>query len=196
MTAPEVDAVAPRGMTLPKIAWVIGGTLFAAASIAIHYQVKVAMHEHSGAVQELGRVKVGQPAPDFTLSDVDGKPIKMSSFGGRKAVLLDFWATWCGPCRMALPDLQALSDKYKERGLEVLAIDQGESADQVGYFLKRRDYLLQFLLDPNGAVGDSYGVRGIPTSVLVDKDGFVQAIFVGAAPERELERQVELVTAN
>jgi peroxiredoxin len=196
MSVVEGGAVVQRGKKLSKFAWIVGGTLFAAASIAIHYQVKVVMHERSGAVQELRRVKVGQPAPDFTLSDVDGKPVKLSSFGGRKAVLLDFWATWCAPCRMALPDLQTLSDKYKDRGLEVLAIDQGESADQVRYFLKRREYLLQFLLDPSSTVGDSYGVRGIPTSVLVDKDGFVQAIFVGIAPERELERQVELVTAN
>jgi peroxiredoxin len=154
------------------------------------------MHEHSGAVQELRKVKVGQPAPDFTLPDVTGKPVKLSSFHGQKTVLLDFWATWCGPCRMALPDLQDLSDKYKDRGLEVLAIDQGESANQVQYFLKRRQYSLLFLLDEGSTVGDSYGVRGIPTSVLVDKNGVVQAIFVGAAPERDLERQVDLATKN
>jgi len=183
-------------MKLPKILWPIAGVLFAAASVAIHYQVKVVMHGRTGSVQQLRNLKVGQAAPEFTLPDPDGKPVTLSSFRGQKAVVLDFWATWCGPCRMAMPDLQALADKYRGRDLEVLAVDQGESADQVRSFFARREYSLAVLLDQDNVVGNAYGVRGLPTTVLVDKRGVVQSIFVGSFGTKMIEQQVEQATKD
>src|SRR6266404_2937249 len=182
-------------MKLRKPSWVVVEVLFAAASIAIHYQVKIGIHQRSGAVHELGRLKVNEPAPDFTLQDLTGQPVTLSSFRGEKAVLIDFWATWCGPCRSAMPGLQDLSDKFKDRGLEVVTIDQGESVDQVRYFVERRKYSFRVLLDHDGVVGDKYGVRGIPTSVLVDKTGVVQSITVGnLVSEAEVQKRVKGIT--
>jgi peroxiredoxin len=190
--SPEGDGPGGTRIRFPRARWMIAGALFAVASVAIHYQVKIAMHERSGSVSELRHLKVGQPAPDFTLPDLAGKPVTLSSFHGHKAVLIDFWATWCGPCRTALPGIQDLADKYKESGLAVLTIDQGESRDQVRYFIERRQYSFPVLLDQDDAVGNSYGVRAIPTSVLVDKNGLVQAIFVGSLEtQKSLEQQVE-----
>jgi peroxiredoxin len=176
----------------PKLSRLVAGALFVAASIAIHYQVKVGMHQRSGTVHELGRLKVNEPAPDFTLQDLTGQPVTLSSFQGKKVVLIDFWATWCGPCKAAMPGLQDLSEKLKDRGLEVVTIDQGESVDQVRYFIERRKYSFQVLLDRDHEVGDQYGVRAIPTSVLVDKNGIVQSITVGnLMSESEMQKRVE-----
>jgi peroxiredoxin len=148
------------------------------ASVAIHYEVKIAMHQRSGSVQTLGQLKVSEPAPDFTLQDLSGQTVKLSSFRGR-AVYIDFWATWCGPCKAALPGLQELTDEFKNQGLEIVTIDQGEGLDQVRSFIERKKYSFQVLLDPDSAVGNIYGVRALPTSVFIDRNGIVQSISVG-----------------
>lgn len=182
-------------MNARKLAWIVAGALFALASIAIHYEVKIAMHQRSGSVHQMGHVKVGEPAPDFTLRDLAGQSVTLSSFRGKKAVYMDFWATWCGPCKAALPGLQDLSDKFKDEGLEVVTIDQGESLEQVRYFIDRKHYSFRVLLDSDNAVGDTYGVRGIPTAVLVDKRGVVQSISVGnMSSEDEIRKRVQRLT--
>ena len=82
---------------------------------------------------------------------------------------------------MAMPDLQALGDKFSGQGFEILSVNQGESADQVRDFLQRRKYTFHALLDPDNAVGNQFGVKAIPTLVLVDKKGVVQFIRIGYA---------------
>ncbi|MBU6411166.1 MAG: TlpA family protein disulfide reductase [Verrucomicrobia bacterium] len=180
----------------PKIIWIIAGVLFAAASVAINYQVKFVMHHRSvGSVQEMGNIKVGQPAPDFTLRDLSGHAVALSAYRGRKIVLMDFWATWCGPCRMAMPGLQELADKYHGHGLEILSVNQGEPADHVRDFIQREKYTFHVVLDQNQAVGGQYGVQGIPTLVLVDKKGVVRWIRVGYSPnDDDLKKLVEKLT--
>jgi peroxiredoxin len=178
-----------------KLAWIVAAVLFVVASIAIHYEVKIGMHPRFGSVHELGHLKVSGPAPDFTLRDLAGQTVTLSSFRGKKAVYIDFWATWCGPCRAALPGLQDLSDKFTDQGLEVVMIDQGESLEQVRYFIDRKQYSFRVLLDSDSAVGDAYGVRGIPTSVLVDRRGVVQSISVGnVSSEDEVRKRVQRLT--
>lgn len=186
-------------MTTPRnIAWLAAGVLFVIASIAINYQVKIAMHrQRTGSLREMGNVKVGQPAPDFTLNDLSNQPVSLSSLRGKKVVLLDFWATWCGPCRMAMPGLQELQDKFKSKGFEVLSVDQAEGSDVVRPFIERKKYSFHVVLDADGQVGSQYGVRGIPTLVLVDKKGGVQFIRVGYSPnEEDLNAMVEHLVAE
>jgi len=182
--------------SIRKITWVITGMLFVIASVAIHYQVKMGMgHRRSGSVRELGNIKVGQPAPEFSLKDLSDQPVALSSFRDRKVVVLDFWATWCGPCRMAMPDLQELHDKFKDDGLEILSVNQGESAEQVRHFIEHKKYSFHVVLDPDTAVGDQYGVRGIPTLVVMNKRGVVQRIQVGySANGDELRKLIERLT--
>jgi peroxiredoxin len=179
-----------------KFFWIMAAVLFAAASVAINYQVKYVMHHQGvGSVQAMGNIKVGQPAPDFTLKDLSGRPVALSAYRGHKVVLMDFWATWCGPCRMAMPDLQDLAEKYRTNGLEVLSVNQGEPADQVQNFIQRRNYTFHVVLDQDQAVGNKYGVQAIPTLVLLDKKGVVQWIRVGYSPDVEkLKRLVEKLT--
>jgi peroxiredoxin len=178
---------------VPKIVWIIGGVLFAVASIAIHYEVKFVMHNQgAGSVQEMGNVKVGEPAPDFSLPDLSTNIVTLSSYRGQKVVLMDFWATWCGPCRMAMPGLQELQEKFKDHGLEIFSVNQGEAAGQVGSFIQRKKYTFHVVLDQDGAVGGKYGVQGIPTLVLVDKKGVVQWLSVGYSEnEDDLTQLVE-----
>ncbi|HZT22440.1 MAG TPA: TlpA disulfide reductase family protein [Verrucomicrobiae bacterium] len=181
---------------LSRIFWISGGVLFAAATVAIHYQVKYVMHHReTGSVQTMGRIAVGQPAPDFTLTDLSNHTVTLSDYRGHRVVLLDFWATWCGPCRMAMPDLQDLADQYGKQGLEILSVNQGEPADQVRDFIERRKYTFHVVLDGDQTAGNEYGVQAIPTLVLVDKKGIVQWIRVGYSPdEHDLKQRVEKLT--
>ncbi len=109
------------------------------------------------------------PAPDFKLKDTEGKDVTLSGLKG-KVVLLDFWATWCPPCRASVPVLQAFHEKYGKDGLVILGVNQREDVATINAFKKDKGANYKVVLD-NGSVGDSYGVRGIPMFVLVDHTG-------------------------
>ena len=145
----------------------------------------------SGATN-IENINVGEPALDFSLMDLSEHPVTLNSFRGKKVVLLDFWATWCVPCQMTMPGLQDLADKFQNKGLEILSVNEREQAENVRDFVKRRKYTFRVLLDQGGAVGSKYGVQAIPALVLVDKRGLVQWIRVGYSPdEDDLKRLIE-----
>jgi peroxiredoxin len=176
---------------LYKLSKIIGWVLFIAASIAIQYEVKVVMNPAASGIQQtLGNVKVGQQAPDFTIHDLAGRSVSLSSYRGQKVVLMDFWATWCGPCKMAMPGLQELCDQFKGKGLEILSLDQGEEADQVHEFVDHKPYTFHVLLDADRGVGAAYGVKAIPTLVVVDKKGVVRWVSVGYSQNEVPLRQL------
>lgn len=118
-------------------------------------------------------------APDFSWKDANGKVVKLSDLKG-KVVLIDFWATWCGPCRMTIPHVEAIYEKYKGKGVEVLGVnlDQG-NIEKVQQFIK--DYGMKYLIiaDPNSKVGSLYGVNSIPRFFIVDKNGRIAKVIVG-----------------
>ncbi|HEY7119903.1 MAG TPA: redoxin domain-containing protein [Tepidisphaeraceae bacterium] len=121
----------------------------------------------------------GKPAPDVTLPTLDGKNVKLADMKG-KVVILDFWATWCPPCRKSLPHLQATSiDKaMADKGLVVWAINVRETNEQVTKFLADNKYTFTVPMDP-GTVMKEYLVRGIPTTVIVGRDGSIKKVFIG-----------------
>ena len=166
-------------------AWITAGILFAGATVWINYEVKINIQaaRESGSTGQLGNIKAGQPAPDFSAQDLSGRTVTLAEYRGQKVVVLDFWATWCGPCRMAMPGLQAVQEKFKGRGLEILSINQGEAPAVAGNFMKKRGYDFHVLLDPDSTIGAKYAVRGIPTMVAVDKAGVVRWIRVGYLPD-------------
>lgn len=127
-------------------------------------------------------VRSGQ-APDFTLSDIGGGAVSLSSLRGR-VVLVDFWATWCPPCRESIPELNALYGRYKDRGLVVLgvSVDRGlDLASTVGAFARDNGLTYPVLLDDKG-VNKLYSVSSIPAMFLIDKEGKVAKRFVGYSP--------------
>ncbi len=181
---------------LPKIFWIICGVLFAAASIAIQYQVKVVMHQRgAGSVDTLGNLKVGQPAPDFTLQDLAGHPVMLSADQGRAVVLMDFWATWCGPCLERLPHVQALADDpaLGSKGLVVIAIDERENAGDVRAFLAAHPADLTIALDRWGDVAGRYHVSGLPATFVIGRDGKIAAAIGAEAgdADRQLRQAVD-----
>lgn len=183
--------------TLGKAILIAALILFAAATIWINYQIKVNVQgggHGNGSVHEMGNVKVGQVAPDFSTLDLSNKMVSLSSYRGQRVVLMDFWATWCGPCRMEMVELDSLQKKLKGADFEILSLDQQEEADNVRRFIKRKQYGFHVLLD-DGTASSKYGVRGIPTLVLVDTNGIIQWLQVGYSPgSDDLEKKIESLT--
>jgi thiol-disulfide isomerase/thioredoxin len=116
---------------------------------------------------------------DFTLKTPEGKSVTLSQLKG-KVVFLNFWATWCGPCRVEMPGMEALHRRYREEGLEFVAVDIMENAVQVRDFMKNSNYTFPVLLDPHGSVSTSYGIQALPSTYILDRDGKIIFFALGA----------------
>jgi len=117
-------------------------------------------------------------APDFALYDRDGRIVQLSDFQNDKPVFINFWATWCRPCRDEMPAMQALYDRM-DGEFEILAVNYLESRDQVVEFMEELQVDFPALMDITGIVNQRYGVWAYPTSVFVDRDGIVRGRFMG-----------------
>jgi peroxiredoxin len=137
--------------------------------------------------------QVGKLAPDFTYRNPAGNRISISSLRG-SWIILNFWATWCGPCKYEMPLLQALAnDKEKaEKGLTLLTISSGETAETVQDFLKKTGYSFPVLLDSQYQITYAYYVRAYPTTFFIGQDGIIKLIKVGAfMKDSELAQSVD-----
>ena len=123
---------------------------------------------------------VGNSAPDFNAPNLEGKRVKLSDLRGR-VVVLDFWATWCGPCRVAMPHMQELSEAYADKAVTVLGVNQDSATERKAVDQMVSDMGLTFphVIDPEGVIGNKYRVQGIPTTVVIGKDGRILKVFVG-----------------
>ena len=127
--------------------------------------------------------RVGNLAPDFQLYNLEGKAVSLSGLQG-KPVMLNFWATWCGPCVHEMPDLQEVHEEWSSKGLELLAVNIRGNTSQVTQFLQSHKLSLPVLLDIKSDVARNYNIRGIPTTFFIDKDGIIQDVKVGAFPNK------------
>jgi peroxiredoxin len=128
-------------------------------------------------------VNIGNRAPDFQLQDMSGKSVKLSDYRGQP-VLLNFWATWCGPCKYEAPFLSQINTDYAPRGLVMLAVDIGENATTIQNFETSLNISLPVLMDANVTISKVYGLTGIPTTFMVDKDGVIRFKLIGAFPDK------------
>jgi peroxiredoxin len=127
--------------------------------------------------------RVGRPAPEFTLPALDGQPVSLSALKG-KPIMVNFWATWCGPCVHEVPYIQETYQVWSGKGLVILAVNLGESLSQVQGFVQENQLSFPVLLDGGGEVAGQYGVRAIPTTVFIDGEGITRNIKQGSYPSR------------
>lgn len=120
----------------------------------------------------------GKKAPDFILTDIHGKNLSLSSLKGR-TVIINFWATWCPPCRAEMPSLNRLYKEYRTRGLVVLAISTDTSANVVKGYLNKNPFDFTILLDTDNKVSRQFRVFSIPTSFLIDKNSVIIQRYIG-----------------
>ncbi len=135
---------------------------------------------------------LGAEAPAFELTTLDGDTLKLEDLVGEKIIVLDFWATWCGPCVNALPIVTRVTAEFADQGVEFWALNQGEDAETIKAFLAEHELDLKVALDSTGEVAGTYGVQGIPTTVIIDLNGVVQAYHVGFGGDYEEALTAEL----
>jgi peroxiredoxin len=117
-------------------------------------------------------------APSFTLEDLSGKQVSLQQYRG-KVVFLNFWATWCIPCREEMPAMEQLQQLFQRQGLVILAVNLKESPEQVKTFFDQHRLSFLALLDRNGSVSRAYGVMGLPTTYLIGREGTLLAQGIG-----------------
>lgn len=130
-------------------------------------------------------------AIDFELEDINGNKISLEQLKGKK-VFLNFWATWCPPCRLEMPELEKLYQETKDTDLVILAIDLGEDQETVKSFIKQNNYNFTVLLDSVQEVADNYKINSIPTSFFIDEDGYIVNRKIGAMTYEEMKSYVDL----
>jgi thiol-disulfide isomerase/thioredoxin len=147
-------------------------------------QLSFALEGESELEEKLGNLGFQIPtgrleAIDFSLNDLSGKEKTLSSYSGN-VVFLNFWATWCGPCRAEIPSMEQLYGELREEGFVILAVNSQEHSEQVSTFVEETEMSFPVLLDSTGKVGATYGVRAIPTTYIIDAVGVVRGRMVGS----------------
>ena len=134
--------------------------------------------------------RLGGPAPDFNLPTADGGTVRLADLKG-KPVLINFWATWCQPCREEMPAMQELYEQYRDRGLMILAVDMEEDLRPVRRWIDQGGYTFTFLLDSEGEQVKRYNINASPTSYFVGRDGVIRDLKLGALSRTEMQTKIE-----
>jgi peroxiredoxin len=141
------------------------------------------------------RTARGALAPDFNLPQLSGQPLKLSDYRG-KVVLLDFWATWCEPCRVETPFFVELQRKYADQGLQIIGVSMDDTADPVHEFY--RQFKMNYpVVMGNAKIGEAYGgVLGLPIAFLLDREGRIHAKHMGATDASIFEKEIADLLKN
>jgi peroxiredoxin len=152
--------------------------------------------------------KEGALAPDFLLERLDAGELRLSDFRGRP-VVLNFWATWCAPCRKEIPQFVDAYDRYETEGLIVIGLNLQEGKSIVGRYAEDFGMNFPIAIDRDGEVGDRYRLLGLPTTFFIDRDGVISSVFTGpfqekagdtevrgAIEENELEQRITAILAS
>lgn len=138
-----------------------------------------------------GGAQIGRPAPEFAVSGLSGGSLALSDYRGRP-VVINFFASWCGPCWREMPDLDDAADTYRDRGLVVVGVGVQDSTEAISRMANHLGLTFPIGLDPSGKVAaDQYRIRGLPVTVFVDRQGVVRKIWTGPIDRASLERAIE-----
>lgn len=136
-----------------------------------------------------GPANPGNLAPDFSLPQLDGKSLELSSYRG-KVVLLDFWATWCDPCREEIPHFVDLQNQYASQGLQIIGVSMDDSPAPVRLFYQQFKMNYPVVMG-NAKIGDLYGgILGLPVAFVIDRNGRISAKHIGATNTSVIEREI------
>ena len=161
----------------------------AIGALAIFLLLGLYFFERSGRSGAHTSTTAGALAPDFSLPQLNGELLRLSSYRG-KVVLLDFWATWCDPCRDQIPRFVSLQNKYGPKGFEIVGISMDDTPDPVRDFYQRFRMNYPVVMG-NAQIGDLYGgVLGLPIAFLIARDGRIYAKHIGATDASVLEREI------
>ncbi len=157
------------------------------AAIGFIVFVTVTKDKNAGA-------EVGSKAPDFQLQTTDGRTVSLDDYKG-KGLILNFWGTWCEPCRKEMPALSENYDKYKQQNVEVLGIHIKNTPQQVEQFFKglKNEVHIPIAFDNNNEVTDAFGIDPLPTTVVIDKDGKITAIHEGEMTSEMIENYMKSI---
>lgn len=147
----------------------------------------------SASVFVVGRNSlVGQPAPDFTLQTIDGQTASLSSLRGRP-VIVNFWASWCLPCRQEFPLLVSAYQKYSSDGLQIVGVIYNDGPQTASAFAQSYGATWPLVVDPGGAVASEYKGTIVPVSYYVDRNGIIQTVSYGPPPSGFLDDQIRQI---
>ncbi|OPX00430.1 MULTISPECIES: peroxiredoxin family protein [Geobacillus] len=186
------------GRSLRKI--IVALALFALTGWAIYDTLSknVAFSVEDGGKSEgqiAEGIEVGNRAPDFALRALNGEEVRLSDFRGKR-VIVNMWATWCPPCRAEMPDMQKFYERYKDEGVEIVAVNLTQSERQpehVGRFIQEYGITFTVLLDEKGEVYRQYQAQAIPTSYLIDSKGIIRKKMIGPMSYDWLVDQMESI---
>ncbi len=186
--AKEEESHGQPGKT-PVWLWLVP-LLLSAAALVVSFKVLQGDNASASNLSAATRPVSGEPAPDFTVQTLDGKYVSLSDFRG-KTVLLNFWATWCPPCRSEMPDMEKVYRERLDKDVVILAVDVQEAAVPVQAFVDRFGITFPILMDVSGDIAKLYGVQSLPTSYFIDKQGRITSFSLGALNESAISRRID-----
>jgi peroxiredoxin len=151
--------------------------------------VAVVLLALNGSAAAGGPPRLGTPLANFSLTDLNGKIVQLSDYAGRP-VLINAWATWCPPCQMEMPDLNAYYQKYRTQGFVILAVNAGETATQARTYVQQLGLTFPVLLDPAEHLMDVLHINDFPTSILLGRDGLVKVVYIGRMTPDVIDAQL------
>jgi len=184
-------AAAVAGLALLATAGCYGGSRNFTPGVAAASQATPVADAASSASVEVG-VRVGNRAPDFTLRSLDGSSVRLSDLRG-KPVVINFWASWCPPCKEEMPAFQKAYERYRSEGVVFLGVDYREDAATVQRFVQQNGYGWTFLLDSDGQVARSYQVTGVPETYFIDRNGIVRDSQIGPLTPSMLDAKLSKI---
>lgn len=147
---------------------------------------------NNATADDVSLLKVGDEAPNFALQDLDGKQHKLSDYRGQ-GVFLNFWGTWCEPCKKEMPAMDRQYGTYKDQGVHVLAVNIAQSNFEVQSFSDQFKLSFPIVIDKTKDVMTAYNIRPLPTTVLVNPEGKIERIITGEMTEEDIEGYMQLI---